>query len=270
MTASPFLLCSAVGLLGALASACDTEDDLDDPITDLDSDEVVMRDLSSGFRGVPVLIESLDDGSCLWADPASGPYLAEVACDASDPGQHFTFDVETYVGGLGFVYRVCSVLDASMCLTHTNNGTVFLDPGPAYPGWSYRQIRIQQDETDLHLEFRRSGRCLTKGPVYSAPVTQTCNFWSSDAQRYQLHLATSSPTCEGRCGDYDPSEACQCDAACTSFGDCCDDYGPVCDPGDPGDGGGGAEQCAPNETCCEPTPSGDGCWLCIPDGNICP
>jgi subtilisin family serine protease len=35
-------------------------------------------------------------------------------------------------------------------------------------------------------------------------------------------------SCEGRCGEFDPSESCQCDNLCQFFGDCCDDFGDVC------------------------------------------
>ena len=35
-------------------------------------------------------------------------------------------------------------------------------------------------------------------------------------------------SCEGRCGEFDPAESCQCDSACQFFGDCCDDIAEVC------------------------------------------
>jgi aqualysin 1 len=35
-------------------------------------------------------------------------------------------------------------------------------------------------------------------------------------------------SCEGRCGQFDPAETCQCDALCTQFGDCCGDFEEVC------------------------------------------
>ena len=35
-------------------------------------------------------------------------------------------------------------------------------------------------------------------------------------------------SCVGRCGVFDPLKPCQCDAACTSFGDCCADIVPAC------------------------------------------
>lgn len=36
-------------------------------------------------------------------------------------------------------------------------------------------------------------------------------------------------SCQNRCGDYDPSKACQCDSQCASFGDCCEDVAAVCE-----------------------------------------
>lgn len=35
-------------------------------------------------------------------------------------------------------------------------------------------------------------------------------------------------SCEGRCGNFDPDASCQCDSACTGFGDCCGDKQEVC------------------------------------------
>ena len=35
-------------------------------------------------------------------------------------------------------------------------------------------------------------------------------------------------SCEGRCGEFDPGESCQCDNFCVFFGDCCGDFQDVC------------------------------------------
>jgi hypothetical protein len=35
-------------------------------------------------------------------------------------------------------------------------------------------------------------------------------------------------TCQGRCGNYDPAETCQCDSLCAGEGDCCADLGDCC------------------------------------------
>lgn len=43
--------------------------------------------------------------------------------------------------------------------------------------------------------------------------------------------ADCGPTsCTGICGTYADGAACQCDAQCVGFGDCCGDYGPLCTP----------------------------------------
>ena len=34
--------------------------------------------------------------------------------------------------------------------------------------------------------------------------------------------------CEGNCGGYSYSDDCYCDDACTTYGDCCDNYQAVC------------------------------------------
>ncbi|WP_428266182.1 S8 family serine peptidase [Haliangium sp.] len=41
-------------------------------------------------------------------------------------------------------------------------------------------------------------------------------------------------SCEGRCGQFDSTAECQCDDACTQFGDCCDDKAELCDGPQPG------------------------------------
>ena len=74
-------------------------------------------------------------------------------------------------------------------------------------------------------------------------------------------------SCEGRCGQFDPNAACQCDDACTQFGDCCGDFEEICqgqpDPNSCQDSGACGGQ-APGGCFCDPacTQFGD----CCPDG----
>jgi hypothetical protein len=145
-------------------------------------------DLSHNYANVPVLIENLADNSCLSVDLNWGPYPFEKPCDEQDATQHFRFQVETYVGGIGFVYKVCTVVDPTMCLMHTNNGSVFTDYGQASPGYSYRQIRIQHDEHDAFIEFRKSGKCLEKGASYNNPIATKCDWFGGSPQHYALTL----------------------------------------------------------------------------------
>jgi Somatomedin B domain len=51
-------------------------------------------------------------------------------------------------------------------------------------------------------------------------------------------------SCGGRCGEFDPAATCQCDEACTQFGDCCGDFEQLCtgDPADP-------NSCLDNHAC---------------------
>jgi hypothetical protein len=236
-----------VGLapLAMLSLACDVEDvedvedvdeareEADDEAADDDEaddeadDDDAFRDLSVPYRGVPVLIQNLAHGTCLSVDAPSNPYPFEVACNPADSDQQFVFQVKTYVGGLGFVYEVCSVNAPTYCLMHVNNGTVFFDPGAGQSGFSYDQVRIQHDEEQAFIEFRHSGKCLTKGPTYPTPVATTCSWFGATPQRYRLYLA-SEGSCAGSCGDYDPAQACQCDDACSGYGDCCVDHTSQC------------------------------------------
>ena len=43
-----------------------------------------------------------------------------------------------------------------------------------------------------------------------------------------LSCPACTNSCAGRCGDYNPAATCQCDDACTSFGDCCADKAAIC------------------------------------------
>lgn len=41
-------------------------------------------------------------------------------------------------------------------------------------------------------------------------------------------FGVQAPSCAGRCGTFDRTEPCQCDASCASFGDCCADFVAEC------------------------------------------
>ncbi|MEY3012862.1 MAG: Somatomedin domain, partial [Pseudomonadota bacterium] len=49
-------------------------------------------------------------------------------------------------------------------------------------------------------------------------------------------------SCVGRCGKFSEAAACQCDAKCSAYADCCDDFGAVCATG-VAPGGSCAESC---------------------------
>ncbi len=46
---------------------------------------------------------------------------------------------------------------------------------------------------------------------------------------YACTLLPAANSCEGQCGS-SARGGCWCDSACTAYGDCCDDYAPVCEP----------------------------------------
>jgi hypothetical protein len=52
-------------------------------------------------------------------------------------------------------------------------------------------------------------------------------------------VAGRPATCRGRCGDYNSMAPCQCDAVCSTYGDCCADKGSVC----------GAKKCSCDAFC---------------------
>ena len=47
-------------------------------------------------------------------------------------------------------------------------------------------------------------------------------------------VAVPEDSCQGRCGEYRPDAPCQCDDACTAFGECCADACTYCAPDIPG------------------------------------
>jgi hypothetical protein len=50
-------------------------------------------------------------------------------------------------------------------------------------------------------------------------------------------------SCVGKCGQYIAGAACQCNAVCANFGNCCGDYQAVCGGGSGGGGGGSTASC---------------------------
>lgn len=109
---------------------------------------------------------------------------------------------------------------------------------------------------------------------------------SSDAtEREPIGKADATAgTCEDRCGaPWDPAEACQCDEACSTFGDCCADFAPICEGEPEGITCEANEDCASGEYCerepgcgtlgtCEPVPFDQPCakvltTYCDCDGN---
>ena len=73
-------------------------------------------------------------------------------------------------------------------------------------------------------------------------------------------------SCEGRCGQYDPAQTCQCDDACTQFGDCCGDFEQICSGGGPAD----PNSCVDNNACGGQAPGGCYCdALCPQYGDCC-
>lgn len=283
------MLTSLTASMLLVATACDAEDD---PLAEFDADDLARRDLSSSYGGAPVLIQNIDAGTCLAYDGT----LGARNCDWGDDDQFFTFDVQTFVGGLGFVYKVCAANDPSMCLTHDSSGSVDVvaagEPSLSLLGQRFDEVRIQHDERNAFIEFRYSGKCLTPGTPISA---QTCDWFGSTTQQYRLLLnaCSTDQDCEDgeRCvpiatdgGDQSGANACvpvDDDHEYTPGhkGDPCggSPNAPICD--DPTTtcatvGGGTVPRClfvcdpvgqdCHTDQACMPTSDGDA-FVCVPD-----
>ena len=176
---------SAIVSLGMSSLACDLDDE------PRDADEAApleLRDLSPSYRNARVLIESLDTGYCLFFHPALGDIPWDDHCDNSDTFQHFRFKIHTYIGGVGYIYRICSEEFPDKCLRqideeYTPDTLVFDSPGSGDD-----LVRIQHDEEDAVIEFLSTGLCLTSDGIFAVADAEWCTWTGSGPQHYQLHL----------------------------------------------------------------------------------
>lgn len=95
-------------------------------------------------------------------------------------------------------------------------------------------------------ECYAAAQCLEKGGtilqcVKSFQTGQLVNNLVQCGNQYKCLSAggTTGGSCQGKCGQYDPKAACQCDTVCKQMGNCCKDidtYCPVAPPSKCGDG----------------------------------
>ncbi len=85
---------------------------------------------------------------------------------------------------------------------------------------------------------RRTGEDTAAGELDAGAVQD-----AADAGVPQPDVGASEGSCVGRCGEYDSNAACNCDAECASYQDCCADYAAVCggDTGTSADTGAGSD-----------------------------
>jgi hypothetical protein len=71
-----------------------------------------------------------------------------------------------------------------------------------------------------------ASRCGNYDPTKACQCDNDCNQFGDCC----ADKAASCPaySCVGRCGVYDGSKPCQCDSQCGTYGDCCGDQGRVC------------------------------------------
>lgn len=216
--------------LAAVSTACEAEDA---SLSGLDADETEFRDLSPPYVGEEVLIQNLDNRSCLAFDVNTSTFPLERPCDAEDKTQLFRFEVQTFIGGLGFIYKICSADTPAVCLMHESSGTtefISEEQVPNLLGTWFEQVRIQHDEDDAFIEFRNSGRCVTAG---TPPTVQKCDWFGSAPQHYRLLRPCSvwvqdcddghkcAPYATTQVADWDMGRCVSEDAAPGQLGDPC-------------------------------------------------
>jgi len=65
----------------------------------------------------------------------------------------------------------------------------------------------------------------------TAPVVDTAPVDTATYDTTPVDTGAPASTCAARCGTYAASASCQCDAACTQYGNCCADYAALCGSG---------------------------------------
>ncbi len=184
MSPNQLVLRSLLSLVVFSIAACDVKDE--SLVAEVETDDLEFRGLSGPYDNEEVLIQSAEEGTCLAFDPNAGSSPLQLPCDPKDHTQLFTLGAQTYEEGAGFIYKVCSVADPSVCLMHESSGTTaFLDEAKVQDlgGEWFDKVRIQQGEHESFIEFRYSGLCLTFG---DPPIAQSCDGSGSTEQQYRI------------------------------------------------------------------------------------
>ena len=196
--------------------------------------------------GVPFAVaagnESRDANN---SSPAREPKAITVGC-ASDSGypattssgsvtrcsfSNFGSRVDVWASGLS----ILGADDASNTATQTISGTSMSSPHVA--GAIAQMLSCQGNLSPTQVEAQLDTKSIS-GAMSNESGGQDLFLCSdyNDADGNACACGGNPPppppppgdSCEGRCGDFDPAESCQCDSQCTFFGDCCDDFQEIC------------------------------------------
>ncbi len=63
---------------------------------------------------------------------------------------------------------------------------------------------------------------------YVCASTETCETCPTDCGSCMDGGGGGPGSCQGKCGKYDATSTCQCDASCKQYSDCCSDFDQVC------------------------------------------
>jgi subtilisin family serine protease len=144
---------------------------------------------------------------------------------------NFGSRVDIWAAGLS----ILGADDASNTATQTISGTSMASPHVA--GAIAQMLGCQGKLTPAQVEANLDAKAVA-GAISNEQGAQDltlCSDWN-DADGNACSCGSTPPppppppadSCTGRCGNFDSTKACQCDSACTTFGDCCPDFGDLC------------------------------------------
>jgi subtilisin family serine protease len=220
--------------------------------------------------GVPFAVaagnESQNAGN---VSPAREPKAITVGCasDSGYPGttgsnsvtrcsfSNFGAAVDIWASGLS----ILGADDASNTATQTISGTSMSTPHVA--GAIAQMLGCQGNLTSAQVEAQLDAKAIANS-MSNEQGGQDLFLCSdfNDADGNACACGGNPPpppppppgdSCEGRCGEFDPAENCQCDDQCEAFGDCCDDFVEECQA-DP-------NSCVQNDACGGQAPGGCFC-----------
>jgi len=193
--------------------------------------------------GVPFAVAAGNESrDAINSSPAREPKAITVGCasDSGYPGttnsnsvarcsfSNFGSRVDVWASGLS----VLGADDASDTATQTISGTSMSTPhvtGAIAQMLSCKGL-LSSPQVEAQLDLKSIAGAMAN-EAGGQDLFLCSDFNDNDGNACACAGGGGPPpadSCEGRCGEFDPNESCQCDNACQNFGDCCDDFQELC------------------------------------------